>query len=376
MKRLARNARAVALLLFVGCKPRHPATTPPESPPLADSALEAADATAATEPPVAVEPEVESPLPAPPPIAEGLAADAEFAGAAVTPASRADYRIVLPDEIPTRDADRSLQLVDQGDRASLTVFGTALPLIPGTRVAMRNGFASPMLIAPDGTHYRVVSPDELQHWFLGNSSRAGTVLAFHRTDNTVVATRGGLSLVLSTPATGDRHPLACRLFVALILGGDPAAARLGCADARIPTRVAVRARGWASLTFERGAETEADVARRSLAFPPPGAAADFTVATHAPVGRIFDDAELAQLPGRHDRRRTLAIRNGLTRESFVFFDDLAIGWLAPGSSFSIPNLTDGPHHVRLRSLDGLERSRNLPATLPATFDFDLDPNLR
>jgi hypothetical protein len=233
-----------------------------------------------------------------------------------------------------------------------------------------------MIVSPDGTHYRVVSPDQVQHWFLGNSSRATAVLQFHRTDNTVVATRGGLSLVLNTPATGDRHPLACRLFIALVLGGDPAAARLGCSEARLPTRGMVRARGWAAISFERTALGNEAVARRSLAFPPEQSAADYEIPAHAAEGRFYTDAELGTLAGRHASRRTLRVRNGLSRESLLFLDDLALGWFAPGSSLEFGNLTDGLHHVRIRSLDGLERSRNLPANLPAGFDFDLDPNLR
>jgi hypothetical protein len=305
-----------------------------------------------------------------------LAPDSVFEGVDTLTIPRATYRIVLPDEVPTLEVDRTLRIDDQGDRAVITVLGDGLPLLPGTRVAARNGFMGIILVSPDGMHYRVVSPDEVQHWFLGNSSRAGAALQFHRTDNTVVATRGGLSLVLTTPASGDRHPLTCRLLVAMILGGDPALARFGCSEARMPTRAMVRARGWAAIAFERTALADETLSRRTVAFPPAHASPDYAVPRHAPEGRFYTDAELATLPGRHGSRRTLRVRNGLTRESLVFLDDLALGWLAPGSSLEFGDLTDGLHHVRIRSLDGLERSRNLPANLPATFDFDLDPNLR
>jgi hypothetical protein len=232
------------------------------------------------------------------------------------------------------------------------------------------------MISPDGSRYRIAPPDEVQHWFLGASTRAGTTVMFHRTDTTVLATRGGLSLLLTTPATGDRHPLACRLFVALVLGGDPAAARLGCADARLPERVIVRARGWPSITLERTTTAPIQLPRRGVAIPPPDSTPGYSTPDHPREGAFFAPAELAALPGRHDPRRTLTSTNALAREALVFVDDLAIGWLAPGATSTFTGLSDGNHHVRIRSLDGLERSRNLPAVFPATVTFDLDPHLR
>ncbi|MEI8254984.1 MAG: hypothetical protein WCJ30_04865 [Deltaproteobacteria bacterium] len=312
-------------------------------------------------------PQVESPR---------LAADLDFAGTEPVDVVRASYRIALPDEVATIDTERALRVDDQGDRASAMLIGTGLPTVPGTRVAARNGYAGLALVSPDGSRYRVATPDDAQHWFLGASSRATTSLTFHRTDTTVLATRGGLSILLSTPAEGDRHPLTCRIFVAMILGGDAAAARLGCADARMPTRVSVRARGWPSITFERTASAAVQLPRRGIALPPVEATMDYTVPTPATDGAFFAPTELAALPGRHEPRYTLTATNGLTREALVLLDDLAIGWLAPGATATYVGLSGGPHHVRARSLDGLERSPNMPATLPATIAFVLDSSLR
>jgi hypothetical protein len=302
--------------------------------------------------------------------------DREFTGERPTEVVRARYAIVLPDEHSTLTTERALTADDQGDRLLLQLVGAALPVVPGMHVAARAGLTGFALTTPGNDRYRAISPDELQRWFLGASSRADTIVAFRRTDQTVLATRGSLSLLINTDADGGLHPLLCRALVAIMLGGDPEAAHVGCANARLARRATLRAHGWSALSIER---TQRDLAQRprdALAVPPADATPDMPLPAHASTGAFFAPAELASLPGSHRAQDILTITSGLGREALVFVDDLAIGWLGAGETAAFVGLSAGRHAVRARSLDGIERTRAMTVTFPATVRIENAPELR
>ena len=304
-----------------------------------------------------------------------LAPDTAFTGSRAVHITRARYAITLPDEIVSITTERALRIDDQGDRASIGLVGTGLPVAPGTRVMARSGLLGFVLVSPDGAHYRATMPDELQHWFTGASSRPPNSVNFRRAADTIVATRGGLSLVIATERQGDLHPLVCRGLVAMFLGGDPAASRVGCAGARMPVRATLRARGWPAVVLERAESTSLDVIPPMVAVPPADAANDLTIPTRNSDGAFFAPTELSTLPGDHSQDLRLTVTNGFTREAMVFADDLAIGWLAAGATGSFVGLASGRHAVRARSFDGLERSRSTNVTLPATLRVENLPLL-
>jgi hypothetical protein len=306
--------------------------------------------------------------PAPPEAndARPIAADGAFADGQPVPLVHVRYAITLPDERALLPTERALHLDDSGERASLQLVGTGLPMVPGTRVAARAGLTGFALLSPEGQRYRAISPDELQQWFLGHGSRVGSTVSFRRSGDILVATRGGLSLALATERGGEAHPLGCRMLVALFLGGDPSAARAGCASAAIPVRATLRARGWPAIVLERTARTEEQRPRASLAVPPAEATPDLPLPQRAAHGGFFVRSELAALGGAQREEHTLTITNGLSREALVFVDDVAIGWIAAGHTAAFSGLTDGRHAVRARALDGLERSRTVNTAFPAT----------
>lgn len=316
---------------------------------------------------------------------EGIAADNEFTDEAPVPAVRARLTIALPDEhlAPGLSTERAFVVTDQGDRAVLQLVGTGLPVVPGMRVLARAGLAGFALVAPDGARYRASAPDELARWFTGAPARAGSNLVFRRTDDTIVATRGGLSVVIATEradggdagAPGAAHPLVCRAVVALLLGGDPAAARVGCAAARFPRRVTLRGRGFPAVVLETTAREAVEVPRRALAVPPPGATPELPLPARAPSGAFFAPAELRALGGAREAQHTLTATNALTREALVFVDDLAIGWVAPGQTATFVGLSAGRHVVRARSLDGIERTVPTGTAFPATVRLENPPLL-
>jgi hypothetical protein len=243
------------------------------------------------------------------------------------------------------------------------------------RVAARAGFAGFVLTSPEGARYRVPSPDELQRWFLGDASGPNTALAFRRTGETVVATRGGLALVMAGDPHGDAHPLTCRILVSLFLGGDAAATRLGCEGARLPLRASLYAHEWRAVALERAEGSQLELPAQAMAVPPAGAAPELALPTRAPSGAFFAPTELAALPGAHNPEHILTVDNALSREALVFVDDLAIGWLAPGGHTAFVGLSSGTHTVRGRSFDGYERSRVVTTTFPATVRIELPPRL-
>lgn len=295
-----------------------------------------------------------------------IAPDGAFADEQPVAIVRARYAITLPDERAALPTERALRVDDQGDRASAQLVGTGLPIVPGMRVAARAGLTGFALVSPDGRRYRAITPDDLQRWFLGNASRPGSTVAFRRTDEAIVATRGGLSLVLATERTGEPHPLTCRILVALFLGGDPAAARVGCGSARLPTRATLRARGWPAVVLERTERAVTQTVRAMLAVPPADATADLPLPARAPDGAFFAPSELAALGGTRRPENILTLTNNLTREALVFVDDLAIGWVAPGRTATFVGLSEGRHAVRARALDGLERSHTTTTSFPAS----------
>lgn len=295
-----------------------------------------------------------------------IAPDGTFTDEQPVAIVRARYAITLPDERPRLSTERSLHVDDQGERAFVQLVGTGLPIVPGMRVAARTGLLGFALVSPEGTRYRTMTPDELQQWFLGHRARPGSSVAFRSTDDTIVATRGGLSLVLIGDREGDAHPLTCRIFVALFLGGDPAAARVGCSTATMPVRVTLRAHGWPAVVLERSERRSIQVPRALLAVPPMNATADLPVPSRAPEGAFFAPTELAALGGIRQPQHTLTVTNQMSREALVFVDDLAIGWVAPGHTATFVGLSEGRHAVRARALDGTERSHTTHATFPAT----------
>jgi len=168
------------------------------------------------------------------------------------------------------------------------------------------------------------------------------------------------------------RPLTCRILVGLLLGGDPAATRVGCATARMPRRIALRARGWPSVVLERAEASTIQIPSEDLAVPPANAQAGLALPTHPTDGAFFAPSELGTLPGSHSQTNTLSVRNTLSREVLIFVDDLAVGWVGVGATANFVNLSEGRHLVRARSLDGLERSHTATVTrFPAevTLDF-------
>jgi hypothetical protein len=144
----------------------------------------------------------------------------------------------------------------------------------------------------------------------------------------------------------------------------------------MPSRASFRARGFLSVVLEPQNRADVRVPRVSMAVPPPQATADFVVGARAPSGAFFAPSELRTLGGVREPRHILTLTNGLTREAIVFVDDLAVGWVASGGTSTFVGFSAGPHAVRGRSFDGMERSRaTTVSSLPATVRVENAPAL-
>jgi hypothetical protein len=194
----------------------------------------------------------------------------------------------------------------------------------------------------------------------------------------LVATRAGLTLTMQSSAQRWIRPLTCRLFAAMLLGGDAAAIRAGCEGARLPSRVTLRARGMAALAFVEVESNQVQMPRATMAVPPAEATRELVVPARSGEGGFFAPSELLTLePARPAgappviRPRdwapvasALEVENNSPHEVLLFVDDAAVGWLAAGRSATFSGVQAGRHAVRARTVDGQWRSVVMSVNVP------------
>jgi hypothetical protein len=314
----------------------------------------------------------------------GIPEDRAFDDETPVDVTRAHFAVQIPDERADHPAvERVLRMDDQGDRLLALLYGTGLVLAPGLRIGGRASMAGWALVGADGGSHRAMSPDALRRWFFGAELAPAAALSFARGDRSVNATRGGLTVAITLDATGPARPLACRLFVSLLLGGDPAAIREGCVSATSPSRVVLRARGRPSLSFVRARTEVVRMPRDAMAVPPRAAVERaLAVPARALEGGFFSPSELATIlpvpsPGRprppSPVASALEIHNGTDLEQLLFLDDVAIGWLGGGRTVTYAGISSGRHIVRARSADGLRVSEPTMVSAPGRWDLAPDP---
>lgn len=309
--------------------------------------------------------------------------DVTFADETPADVARTRYTIEFGDERRDRPAvERVLRVDDQGDRLLALLYGTGFVLAPGFRIGARATMGGFALIDAAQSEHRAMSPDEVRRWFLGNDAPTATV-SFRRDGDSVVASRGALSVTMSSKPDATAHPLSCRLFVAMMLGGEAGALRSGCEGAKLPTRVTLRARGVPVLAFVEAESMAVQLPRASLAVPPRSAeSAALRVPARSSEGGFFSPSELLSLepvrpanapPVQRPRNwapvsSTLEIDNNGTREVLLFVDDAAVGWLAAGRHAVFSGIQTGRHAVRARTVDGVWRGEPTSVSVPGRWD--------
>jgi hypothetical protein len=309
-------------------------------------------------------------------------ADLGFADGQPVETLRSQYIITLGDEREDRPTiERALRVDDQGDRLIALYYGTGLPMAPGFRIGSRSSLTGWALLSADQQSHRLMHGDALRDWFFAGEMRATSSVTFRQTDDALIASRGVLSVSMVSGADGPERPLTCRLFVGLLLGGDPAAARAGCASVRALTRVTLRARSLPMLVFSRREASVVQLPRDALAVVSPSAhAGELSLPRRSSEGSFFAPNELhglepprsaGVLPIRRadagHSESQISVQNSTDRELLVFVDGLALGWLAAGRSAVFQGMQNGPHRVRARSMDGLVRTDEALVNAPASW---------
>lgn len=310
-------------------------------------------------------------------------ADSTFVDETPADVARTRYALEFGDERRDRPAvERVLRVDDQGDRLLALFYGTGFVLAPGFRLGARATMGGFALIGAAQSEHRAMSPDEVRRWFLGNDAPTASV-SFRRDGDSVIATRGALSVSMSSEPGATAHPLSCRLFVAMMLGGEAGALRSGCEGAKLPSRVTLRARGVSMLAFVKADFSAVQLPRASLAVPPRSAeSAELRVPARSGEGGFFSPSELLSLepvrpanapPVQRPRNwapvsSTLEINNNSAREVLLFVDDAAVGWLAPGRHAVFSGIQAGRHALRARTVDGVWRGEPATVSVPGRWD--------
>jgi len=310
-------------------------------------------------------------------------ADTTFADETPADVVRTRYALEFNDERRDRPAvERVLRVDDQGDRLIALFYGTGFILAPGFRIGARGTMGGFALIGAAQSEHRAMSPDEVRRWFVGSDAQAAPV-SFRRDGDSVIATRGALSVTLSTEPQAAVRPLSCRVFVALLLGGEAGALRSGCEGSKVASRVTLRARGVPMLSFVKAESSAVQLPRASLAVPPRDAATtELRPPARSGEGGFFSPSELLSLepvrpanapPVVRPRNwapvsSTLEAVNNSPREVVLFVDDAAIGWLAAGRTAVFSGVQAGRHAVRARSVDGAWRGESITVSAPGRWE--------
>lgn len=310
--------------------------------------------------------------------------DTWFADETGAEVQRTRYEMRFSDERQDRPSvERVLRVDDQGDRSVALLYGTGFVIAPGYRIGGRASMGAWALIGADQRSHRALNPDELRQWFFGQSLPRSASLSFRRTDDGITATRGQLSVSMQFSPSAPTRALSCRMFVSLMLGGDSAAIRTGCEQAKVPTRVTLRARGLAVIAFVEAESTAVQLPRNALSVPPrESVGQQLAPPQRGGEGGFFTPNELLSLepvrpaaappvqrrPGWAPTSSQVEVVNNSQSEVLVFVDDAAIGWLAAGRTATFAGVQTGRHTLRARSIDGLFRTEPASVTAPARWE--------
>lgn len=255
-------------------------------------------------------------------------------------------------------------------RAALVSPGFVLP--SGTEIRARSDRFGQILVSPDATNYRVLSPGVLRALLgerrLDVSPMSGAEVAprgegqrlgfkTRKVDVTTRAGKGSFELAKLADA-GESGIVLARLLGSLL---DAPPATTIALDGEVPIRLELI---WTTgekgvhggLLFEvTSVVRRTDIAPRDLATPPSQASfVDSSLPSHA-AEMLAPPADLAAIhngPVNVEARGSLVLTNGTDELRYAYLDGAPVCWLTPRARIELPSLVKGKYQLTWRSFLG------------------------
>ncbi len=259
-------------------------------------------------------------------------------------------------------------------RAALVSPGFVLPV--GTEIRSRSDRFGQILVSPDATNYRVLSPGVLRALLgerrLDVSPMSGAEVAprgegqrlgfkTRKVDVTTRAGKGSFELAKLADA-GESGMVLARLLGSLL---DAPPATTIALEGEVPIRLELV---W--TTGEKGARggilfevtsvvRRTDMPPRDLATPPIQASfIDSSLPSHA-AEMLASTADIAAIhngptnaAGGIESRGNLVLTNGTDELRYAYLDGAPVAWLTPRARIELPNLAKGKYQLVWRSFLG------------------------
>jgi hypothetical protein len=255
-------------------------------------------------------------------------------------------------------------------RAALVSPGFVLPA--GTEIRARSDRFGQILVSPDGTNYRVLSPGVLRALLgerrLDVSPMSGAEVAprgegqrlgfkTRKVDVTTRAGKGSFELAKLADA-GESGMVLARLLGSLL---DAPPATTIAFDGEVPIRLELI---WttgekgprAGLLFEvTNVVRRTDIAPRDLATPPYQASFIASSLPSHSAEMLASPADVSAIhngPPNAEARGNLVLTNGTDVLRYAYLDGAPIAWLTPRARIELPNLVKGKYQLVWRSFLG------------------------
>jgi hypothetical protein len=271
-------------------------------------------------------------------------------------------------------------------RMRLSLDSVAFPLPTHTELRSRTSYYGHVLVWPDGTAYRLLSPGSVRAMF--GERRAdvtpllrakvtpggtGTILG-HKTSSTDVETSlGTLSLEQTTIAgSGGGGELLCRFLVELV-GAEPTTD--ACRAERVPLAAHYRWAPTGSLSFSvTSLSDKKDLPLGNVYVPPAGAT--FTPGELPPKtsGVFLTQTELAKFRSKAVRAGAPSPRSpgeGVTADNqtaglvYLLIDGVPVAWLGPHEQKYVIGPLPGHYGIAFRDFFGTALVPPMSVDLPA-----------
>jgi hypothetical protein len=271
-------------------------------------------------------------------------------------------------------------------RLRISIESAAFPLPAHAEIRARTSYYGHVLVWPDGTSYRVLSPGSLRAMFAERRAdvapllrakvrpSAGQTLLAHKTVRADIDTSlGTLTLDQApTPGSGTSGELLCRFLLELI-GAEPTTEV--CHAERIPLQALYRWESGGTLTFVVTSFSEKrDLPLGYLYVPPAGAkflpgelppSSSGVFLTQGDLARFRSRAVKTAAPGPRAPGEGILADNQTTTLQYLVLDGVPVAWVRPKSRQYVIGPPPGRYSVAFRDFLGATVTPVQTVDLPA-----------